>query len=255
MGDFSQEYTNDNKGMIFFALGNNKTSFKPFIDSFSFSFASAVDKAAGSIFNKTIAIEEFKEAKYSVSFNIVAANVNESIENHKKFQKLLRMMIPQDAEDLAVAKILYVKFSNLISNKGQTGKNNMSAASIKEQGFEGVIKALKYEPDMDIGFFEYNGMLFSKSFKINFDLTAIPKANKAIVPSFRSGYAYGRTYPDFEGKAIQSSVGPPQPSNNNGGSGGDGGGGAGGPNGNAGQTNTQESSNEVNDALNVKTPE
>lgn len=213
MGDFSQNYTNDNKGMIFFALGNNKTSFKPFVDSFSFSFANAVDKAIGNIFNKTISIEEFKEAKYTVSFNVLATNVNESIENHKKFQKLLRMIMPQDADNLAVAKVIYVKFSNLISSKGQTGKNNMSARQIVNQGFEGIIKSLKYEPDMEMGFFEYNGMLFSKAFKINFDLTAIPKDNKSVVPTFRSGYNYGRVYTESNLQVSQF-VGPIQTQNN-----------------------------------------
>jgi len=196
MGDFSQNYTNNNRGMIFFALGNNQTSFKPFVDTFSFSFANSVDNATGNIFNKTITIEEFKESKYTISFDVLATNVDESIENHKKFQKLLRMIMPQDADNLAVAKVIYVKFSNLISNKGQTGKNNMSAGQIRDEGFEGIIKSLKYEPDMEMGFFEYNGMLFSKAFKINFDLTAIPKANKANVPAFRSGYNYGRVYTD-----------------------------------------------------------
>lgn len=210
MGDFSQIYTDNKRGMIFFAFGKNKTSFKPFIDSFSFSFSNAVDKAAGNIFNKTISIEEFKESKYTVSFNAVSANIEESIENHKKFQKLLRMMMPQDADNLAVAKVMYVKFSNLISSKGQTGKNNMSATQIANQGFEGIIKNLKYEPDMEMGFFEYNGMLFAKVFKINFDLTAIPKENKAIVPMFRSGYAYGRTYTESV-LPVATFVGPPTP--------------------------------------------
>ena len=217
MGDFSQNYTNDSKGMIFFALGNNKTSFKPFIDTFSFTFTNAVDNPKGNIFNKTLSIKEFKESKYTVSFNILATNVNESIENHKKFQKLIRMIMPQDAENLAVAKIVHVKFSNLISSKGQTGKNNMSAGQILNEGFEGIIRSLKYEPDMEMGFFEYNGMLFAKAFKINFDLTAIPKDNKSNVPTFRSGYNYGRVYADSN-LPVQQETPPPPVTSSDGGS-------------------------------------
>ena len=189
MGDYSLNYVNNTKSMIYFAFGNKQTSFKPFVESFSYSYSNNIDKTDGTIYNKTITVDNFKSVQFSLSLNVVAANVNESIENHKNYQILLRMMMPERGR-LGFAKILFMKFSNLISKNGQTGKNNMSIDSIISEGFQGVIKDLKYEPDMDMGFFEYNGMLFSKAFKMNIEIFAIPNQNVNIIPAFKSGFSY-----------------------------------------------------------------
>tara|TARA_R110000824_G_scaffold233106_2_gene421253 strand:+ start:4764 stop:5462 length:699 start_codon:yes stop_codon:yes gene_type:complete len=196
MGDFSLNYSNNIKGMIFFSYGNQVVDFKPFIDTFSYSYSNASEEAEDStIYNKNPRASTFKESKFNVSFNVLSSDVNEAVENHKKFQILLRMIIPGNAEGLRSSKNLSVKFSNLISNKGQQGKNNMSAALVQSEGFLGSISSLNYQPEMELGFFEFNGLIFAKSFKITFDLTAVPQQNKANIPMFRSGLSYGRKYP------------------------------------------------------------
>lgn len=193
MGDYSDNYTDNKKGRIFISNGEKKVNFKPFIDSFSFTFSNdTTTNSSEKIFNKTLKAEKFKESKYSTSFNILAANVNEAISNHNKFQILMRMIAPSLGTSFSEPKKIYVKFSNLISNSGQIGKINMSETQILQEGFRGIINDLKYQPDMEMGFFEFNGMLFAKAFKIDLVVTAIPFQNASTSPSFVSGYNYGR---------------------------------------------------------------
>lgn len=231
MGDFSLNYSNSTKGMIFFNYGKQIVNFKPFVDSFSYSYSNLFDTdGEANIYNTTPTVKTFKESKFNVTFNVLAFDVAEAIENHKKFQKLVRMITPAGAENTGVAKYVYVKFSNLISSKGQIGKDNMSVALLRSQGFNGIISSINYQPDMDLGFFEFDGLIFAKAFKITFDLSAVAKPNKADVPMFRSGLGYGRKYSSFVPSDVGDDfVGPPAPAVTGGSGGGSGTGGAGDP--------------------------
>ena len=191
MGDFSQNYTQNKKGYIFFNLGNKTVRFKPFIDSFSFVFSSiiAVDEELN-IYNRETLVDGYNPAEYSLKFNVVATNIEEAIANHKKFQKLLRMILPMKDINLDTPKKITALFSNLISSKGFTGRNNFDPS----RAFDCIISDLNYSPDMDMGFFEYNGLLFAKAYSLDVKMSSTEKSNKKInnIPYFKSGFNYGR---------------------------------------------------------------
>jgi len=191
MGDYSIDYTEDNKGYIFFNLVNKTVKFKPFIDSFSFTFTSnIVSDDALNIYNRDTLVESYNPAEYSLKFNVVATNVDEAIENHQKFQKLLRMILPMKAESLDTPKKITALFSNLISSTGQSGTNYFD----KSRAFDCIISDLNYTPDMEMGFFEYNGLFFAKAYALDVKMSSTEKSNKNIdnVPYFKSGFDYGR---------------------------------------------------------------
>lgn len=191
MDDYSINYTEDNRGYIFFNLVNQTVKFKPFIDSFSFTFTSNISSdEALNIYNRETLVDSYSPAEYSLKFNVVATNVNEAIENHKKFQKLLRMILPMKAESLDTPKKITALFSNLISSTGQSGVNYFD----KSRAFDCIISDLNYTPDMEMGFFEYNGLFFAKAYSLDIKMSSTEKSSKEIdnVPYFKSGFHYGR---------------------------------------------------------------
>lgn len=192
MGDFSDNYTRNKKGYIFFGLGNKTVKFKPFIDSFSFSFTSKFTESEENVYNKEFKVKDYEKAEFSIKFNVLATNVNESIENHKKYQKLLRMMMPMVGANLDVPKKMEALFSNLISSTNGSGTNYFS----NNRSFNCIISDLNYSPIMELGFFEYNGLLFSKGFSLDIKMSATAKISSEIenVPYFKSGFGYGRTF-------------------------------------------------------------
>lgn len=192
MGDFSDNYTQNKKAYIFFNLKNKTIRLKPFIDSFSFTFTSKFNEDKKNIYLRGIKPISYESGEYSLKFNVLATNVNEAIENHEKYQKLLRMMLPMRAKDLAQPKKMSVLFTNLISSKGQSGSNVFDIS----KAFTCIISNLNYSPIMELGFFEYNGLLFAKGFSLDVKMVSTVKANKQLpnLPIFHSGYSYGRTF-------------------------------------------------------------
>lgn len=191
MDDYSVNYTENNKGYIFFNLVNQTVKFKPFIDSFSFTFTSNISSDDTlNIYNRETLIDSYKPTEYSLKFNVVATNVNEAIENHKKFQILLRIILPMKGPDIGRPKKLTALFSNLISSTGQSGVNYFD----NSRAFDCIISDLNYTPDMEMGFFEYNGLLFAKAYSLDIKMSSTEKSSKDIdnVPYFKSGFNYGR---------------------------------------------------------------
>ena len=177
MGDFSQNYTENNNAYIFFNLVNKTVKFKPFVDSFSFVFNSKLSiSGEENIYNRETLVENYDPSEYSLKFNVVSANVNEAIENHKKFQLLLRMTMPMIAKDLDTPKKINCLFSNLISNKGQKGSNTFQSL----KAFTCIISDLNYTPDMQMGFFEYNGLFFAKSYTLDIKMSSSEQTNKKL---------------------------------------------------------------------------
>ena len=206
MGDFSDNYTQNKKAYIFFNLKNKTIKLKPFIDSFSFTFTSKFNEDKKNIYLRGIKPISYESGEYSLKFNVLATNVNEAIENHEKYQKLLRMMLPMRAKDLAQPKKMSVLFTNLISSKGQSGSNVFDIS----KAFTCIISNLNYSPIMELGFFEYNGLLFAKGFSLDVKMVSTVKANKQLpnLPIFHSGYSYGRTFAVSSNQDSEPAGGP-----------------------------------------------
>lgn len=231
MGDFSNKYIDNTKSRIFISQNDRMVSFKPFIDSFSFSNSikyESPDASVGDIFTDNNAILLQSEATYKVGLDVVSTNVKEAIENHKNFQILLRMMAPI-LNKRTVPKFIFVKFSNLISKDGGAGLLSPTAAKIQEKGAEGLLKNLSYQPDMELGFFEYNGIILAKSFKMELEIVLRPSESVSQPNRFRSGYPY----------RFFSSTNQGNGENNGGGNNGDGSGGGSGDGSGGGSGETQ----------------
>lgn len=210
MGDFSNRYIDNTKSRIFVTFAKKKVSFKPFVDSFSFSVSMEYEAApsiGSNIYVDNKSITNHAGIDYKLGLTVVSTNVNEAIENHKNFQILARMMGSIEG-NVKTPKILYLKFSNLISEKGAGGIKDPTANQIEISGAECVLKTLSYEPDMEVGFFEYNGIILAKSFKMSLDISLVPSGELSAPKRFRSGFWYGRSAPSVVNNENEDEGGP-----------------------------------------------
>jgi len=192
MGDFSDNYTSAKKAFVQISQGNKKVEFKPFIKDFSYEVSISYEKEAGegsTIYNEEPTTKTFNFSKYSITLDINSANINEAIENHKKFQILARIVTPQ-RNNMGVLKSTYVKFSNLISSDGGKGINNISSGTMKTKGFKGVIKQIEYTPEIEMGFFFHKGMMFAKHFSLKIEVSSTGVIDISKPPLFKSGFNY-----------------------------------------------------------------
>lgn len=177
MSDYSSNYTVAKKSKIIIAANNIFVTFKPFIESYSLDSTNNFIEVK-SVDNITQKTTGTKERKYKISFNVPAVSVNEAIANHKKFHKLLRMSMP---EDQSRDNSFFIKFANLIHKESPAsysisdGKNSSSFTNFSTKiGLQCKISSLNYQPDLDLGFFDNNGMFFAKNYKIDLDLEVYP---------------------------------------------------------------------------------
>jgi hypothetical protein len=203
MSDYSKEYAEEKKSNIFFGRSHKVVHFKPFLKSFSYDIKYKKNENTESIYTSVPMTDEFDEATYKFAFDVLASSVEEAIENHSKYQKLLRIIMPV-GEATLTPPFIYVKFSNLIHNAKPTAYKSMSYALLETVGQRGSIEKLDYKPDMNMGFFEHNGLIFAKAFSIDImlfisspeaaglDVVELDKDNQ-IVHGRRSGFTYGYT--------------------------------------------------------------
>ncbi len=203
MSDYSNDYTSGKKSKIFIGRASRIIDFKPFVSSYSRDIKFKKDERE-SIYTPVKRTGEFEEASYKLKISVVAVNVDEAISNHSKFQKLLRMVAPI-GEDGTDTPFIYVKFSNLLHNGFfPEAYENMSFKELKQVGLRCNIEKLDYNPDLSMGFFEYNGMIFAKAFDLDLNLTISNAVDAGVgiievdskdrmVHGSRSGFKYGRS--------------------------------------------------------------
>ena len=172
MADFCQEYTNYKNAKIMIAKNNRVVAFKPFLEELSYE-RSVETKNQKSVFG---AFSFFGDAKASnkLSFKVVADGFDEAKSNHIKFQKLFRMIVPPlsiAGTDQALVSRIYVKFANLIHAEKNTPFNAENYNLIKLTGMEFDISGLEYKPDLEMGFFDSNGIILAKTFDISLNLS------------------------------------------------------------------------------------
>ena len=186
MSDYSADYTSSKKAKIFIGNKTVVIDFKPFIESLSFEKKSKVIEFKS--FFETIPQKDGVDVSRKITFKVIAADYNEAVSNHKKFQKLLRMVVPKTevvSGDVFPANVsqIYVKFSNLISNYKPTAKDSYSFDALKTDGLLCSVSGVEYKPEMDLGFFDEGGLLFAKAFTIDLDLTVVDPQNKKLTVS------------------------------------------------------------------------
>ena len=182
-------YSSNKKSMIFLGNKNKVVSFMPFLSNLSYT------KKANVTENKQywgdLNLTNGTEMNYKLTFNVVSDSRDTARKHHKKFSTLARMVVPLKKQTTKSSKNvcqLYVKFSNLIHN---AKPNNYSDSfyenfdNLKKEGILCNISSLNYKPDLDMGFFEYKGLLFAKSFEIDLDLEVV--AANSIYKKYKKG--------------------------------------------------------------------
>ena len=183
MNDYSSDYTTDKKAKIFIGNKNKVIDFKPFIENLSYEKKTKVIEFK--TFFEAIAQTDGVNVSRKLTFKVVASDYDEAISNHKKFQKLLRMAMPLiDAPDGASATLkvsqIYIKFSNLISNYKPSAANSYSFDGLQKAGLLCSVSGIEYKPELDLGFFDGNGLIFAKVFTISLDLKVVAPENKKL---------------------------------------------------------------------------
>ena len=201
MSDYSEKYVEDKRGYIFIGGSDNIVKFKPFVKNLNYDLKfNDISVEAGS-FTEIKLQHSFKTQEYSISFDVVAVDAEEAIENHKKFQTLQRIITP--FSNSKPSKIAYFKFANLIHGGDPTLYRTMDYQQIEKAGLNCSIIKLDYKPDYNMGFFETDGLIFAKAFAIDLQLNILSKEfsrDTNIGDMF--GYGYG-------GKKKRVSLGTP----------------------------------------------
>ena len=176
-GDFSDNYTASKSAYIFLGNKNKVVKFKPFLENLDYSRKSK--KSENKLFYTAVKMTDGSELEVKLSFKVLAGSRTESVENHKKFSKLVRMIMPLKTSDGidGGAKInvcqLYVKFCNLIHNESPNAYNSYTFEQLQTEGLLCNISSIQYKPETEMGFFEGGGGLFAKAFTIDLNLMVV----------------------------------------------------------------------------------
>ena len=85
MSDYSEKYVEDKRGYIFIGGSNEIVKFKPFVKNLNYDLKfNDISVEAGS-FTEIKLQHSFKTQEYNISFDVVAVDAPEAIENHNGF--------------------------------------------------------------------------------------------------------------------------------------------------------------------------
>lgn len=166
MSDFSKNYAVDKNSMITISKNNVFVNFKPFIDSYSFEKSVNTIQVEGVYDIGSRLLSEESERKYKLSFNVPSVSHEDAKKNHTKFQKLLRMVLPNKETNQS---FFYIKFANLIQK--EKAENFSISDSVDSESYVDFVENyavrckvsnLNYSPDMEMGFFDEGGMFLQK---------------------------------------------------------------------------------------------
>ena len=164
MSDFSNQYTDAKNARIYLARNNNIIYFKPFLDNLEYQ--KETTNITINDFFATISLTDSAKESRKISFKVLASNRAEAMQNHKKFQTLLRMIAPDNQNK----SFVFIKFSNLLHNFAPIAKTSFTFQEVVDSGLKGFCSNLEYKPELDLGFFDDHGMFFAKAFTISLDL-------------------------------------------------------------------------------------
>jgi len=221
--NFVEDHARDNGNIMYIVCVPQErgVALKAYINSYKLNFTKAVEfETDNSTFLK-VAKEYGMDISYDVSLDIPAGTMEEGRNNLAKIaelQKLLAPMFPvtkRSGTTYGISKkfpsnvpYFSVLFKNLISSGNQYSSyptpTDVTLKQIINLGFVCVIDEIKYEPEMEAGFFEHDTLLIPKNIKLNlvfkygietsFSTKALKKGfNEPTVPfiAFRTNGHYG----------------------------------------------------------------
>lgn len=182
--------------IIYFTSGllARTVAFKAFIGSLKINLDKEFDTLEYADRNNRIFKEKSAKLSYSLQINIPAHSTNEAANNLAKIEELQRLIMQSKVETDTINRvttgadkvvginkpIFLVAFKNLISSgrffpqsvRQQAGADS-NQGIIKEfsqmvyDGFPCYIENINYEPDMNFGFFDFEGQLYPKLITLN----------------------------------------------------------------------------------------
>ncbi len=164
--NYSYLYANNRNSFIEFSKHNESAKFLPFVNSLSIE--TAIDKKNLHEFKhltgKDRLIFATKQPNYSLGFDINAINVSHAKTIHLNLQKMMRMIYPKLQISTTTVCQMLVKFKNLIG----TG----AAMFETTDPVQCICTDFSIKPNLELGFFDEDGMLYYKSFTIGLSLQA-----------------------------------------------------------------------------------
>ena len=221
--DKSEAYATRVGGMVGMADFNSDTKytvFKAFAESFSYKKSVQVtegDNTHSSV-GRIVFGGALKAQTYNLSLQVPSVSLNEGKANLAKMGTLMRMAIKKtsessDAPDSGAIQnegggILYFYLANLISRPHQPLQRMLTGKLIKTHGLAVIIKSVTMTVDVEMGYFEENGYLIPKVFKLDFDLelsgdeeedpftagTVVPDSSRYLNKLDDSRFPFGVSY-------------------------------------------------------------
>jgi len=182
--------------------------FKCFIESFSFDRAMKQQNFTqdpGDIYQEIRGIGALDKDSFKFDIVLTSGNLNESLANHYKMQYLYRILgnesiscteqpaannpavteegdVMQAAlvqsepngggggEKESVAVGIHIYLANLLSSHPDGSKliPDYTHSNVIKYGLPGIIEDCTYQPNMELGFYEYKGRIFAKVFTLSF---------------------------------------------------------------------------------------
>ena len=152
--------------------------FPAFIDTFSFNRAMSATPSTSKRFplsHKTI-INSLDKDSFKVELNIPSFSPIEALENHEKYQHLLRFghVSTFGGNQRNTNSICSIYLANLIqyTNHPPAAGNHLDWGAIVTHGLRGTISNLSYTPDLELGFYKIGDQYFPKVFSLSIELDA-----------------------------------------------------------------------------------
>jgi len=166
------------------ATSNRLISFKGFVEDLQIDLS--IEYKDIELFRMPVTPKQVTDygLNYNLTFNVIAHSVNDAMSNMARFSELDRILhypivdSPTNTGSPSPANASpesYIFLSNLIGNGLLAGDNgytniNISNSFIRKYGLRAPVADLKMDPDLEMGFFEYNNKFYFKSFKISLNL-------------------------------------------------------------------------------------
>lgn len=207
--DLEQIYVNKGYVLRFFHIPTSrKVMFKALLTTFIDRFDS--NWSEESVYGRMDTIDNFSNTKRTISlgWTVIAASKEEAKENLRKCSLLYSMLYPvysqanEGVSTIRAAPLLKLSFANLIQNVG--GDKSSTTTNTSTSGFgDGLVgrsNGFSFEPDLDMGMFDFNGKLYPKSLKLSCEYVVkhVHRVGWDENGNFlgNTKFPYGEDYPD-----------------------------------------------------------
>ena len=189
-GNLASIYGEDKAAIIYFghAKSERVVSFNAFLDSFGLdvNYNADIYKPGAAPYGRVV--QKASQFSYRINLKVPSESVNEARGNLAKFQELARYVNPPaeaSGDANKATSYLYVLFANLIQNgmyySSEMGMRIMdNFGDVKTYGARCFMININFEPDLELGFFEYNSKLIPKAYSMSLVLNFQPLLQQSI---------------------------------------------------------------------------